>query len=77
MAIPSQLLIDTDPLRPDLATLRSQTAFVRSLVDELERMPSVLPPAEVVPQIVEELHRLARRCVDVAQTLSIAIIAWK
>jgi len=70
MATRGETMIDNDHIHPGLATLRSQTAFVRTLVDELERMPSTLPIDEVSLQIVEELHRLAHRCIDVARSLS-------
>ena len=40
-------------------------------------MPTALPPAEVGVQMVEEMHRLASRCVDVEQTLSMSIIAGR
>ena len=69
MATRGESMFGEEPLHPGLTALRSQTAFVRSLVDELERMPSTLPPDEVSLQIVEELHRLAARCIDVARSL--------
>ena len=73
MAMRGETMIDSDPIHPGLATLRSQTAFVRTLVDELERLPSTLPADEVSLQIVEELHRLANRCIDVARSLSASV----
>ncbi len=54
-----------------LMTLRGQTAFLRSLVDELERLPPTLPRDEVGLQIIEELRWLASRCSDVARSLSV------
>lgn len=51
-------------------TIRSQAAFVRSLLDEVERgVPSELTDPMSV-QLVEELARLGCQCVEAAARLT-------
>lgn len=53
-----------------LASVRSQAAFVRSLLDEVERLaPAGADPA-LTDQLVEELARLGCRCLDAASSLA-------
>lgn len=50
-----------------LSSVRNQVAFVRALLDEIERVA----PADakgVSEQLVEELARLGCRCIEVAST---------
>ena len=61
------------PLRrsatPSLTTLRSQIAFVRALLDEIERLAP--ENAELLtPQLVEELTRLGGHCAEAARSLA-------
>jgi hypothetical protein len=55
-----------------LAHVRSQAAFVRSLLDEVERVaPQVsVAPGIVSAQLVEELARLGCRFLEVASELT-------
>lgn len=61
----------TSAFRP-LAAVRSQTALVRALLDEVERR---LPGGDVVvdAQLVEEIARLGCRFVEAASALSDAL----
>ena len=54
-----------------IASLRSETALVRALLDELERVaPSSAP--DVRAHLVEEIARLGRRCIEVAAAMAAA-----
>jgi len=53
-----------------LAHVRSQAAFVRSLLDEVERVTASVPPDRVSAQLVEELARLGCRFLEVASQLT-------
>lgn len=58
-----------------LQSVRSQAAFVRALLDEVER---VAPPGSddaVSEQLVEELARLGRRCIEIANALAAVVDA--
>jgi hypothetical protein len=64
------LAIHPSPAARALDNVRSQAAFARALVDEVER---VLPHRErdlVRAQLVEELARLGCQLLDAASTLS-------
>jgi hypothetical protein len=50
--------------------VRSQAAFVRSLLDEVERVAPSVPAAAVSAQLVEELARLGCRFLEIAGALS-------
>lgn len=54
--------------------LRSQAAFVRALLDELERAIPADAKREVRAQVVEELGRLGSRCLQAAEALAGASI---
>jgi hypothetical protein len=53
-----------------LAHVRSQAAFVRSLLDEVERVTASVPPGLVSAQLIEELARLGCRFLEVASDLT-------
>ena len=56
-----------------LSSVRSQAAFVRALLDEVER---VAPPGSedaVNEQLVEELARLGCRFLEVASALTVTV----
>jgi hypothetical protein len=58
-----------------VSPVRSQAAFVRTLLDELER---VAPPGvddAVSEQLVEELARLGCRCIELASALTSVVDA--
>lgn len=55
---------------PALASIRSQAAFVRSLLDEVERLaPAGGAEGAVGAQLVEELARLGARFLEVSRAL--------
>jgi hypothetical protein len=53
-----------------LASVRSQAAFVRSLLDEVERIAPAGAHGPVSAQLVEELARLGCRFIEVASALT-------
>ncbi len=60
----SRRLRDDNPL----ARLRSQAAFVRALLDEVERVSSPGSQDAMTEQLAEELTRLGRQFLEVAST---------
>jgi hypothetical protein len=62
--------------RPALTAVRSQAAFLRSLLDELDRLPPMSEAQEsVADQIIEELARLGHRSLEAASAFSDAVAA--
>jgi hypothetical protein len=57
-------------METSLAHVRSQAAFVRSLLDEVERVAPSVAPGIVSAQLVEELARLGCRFLEVASELT-------
>ena len=55
-----------------LASVRGQAAFVRSLLDEVERLVPSGGPCPMSTQLAEELARLGCRILEVASALSAA-----
>ena len=53
-----------------LASVRSQAAFVRSLLDEVERLAPAGADTALTEQLIEELARLGCRCLDAASSLA-------
>lgn len=56
-------------------SLRSQAAFVRALLDELERISPADSEGALGAQLVEELARLGCRCLETASALSATVPA--
>lgn len=55
-----------------LGAVRSEAAFVRSLLDEVERLVPSGESNAISAQLIEELGRLGCRCLEVAQALAAA-----
>jgi len=53
----------------ELASIRSQAAFVRSLLDEVERVAPADGDGAVGAQLVEELARLGARFLELSRAL--------
>ena len=53
--------------------LRSQTAFVRTLLDEVERVSRGGGDGALAAQLIEELARLGCRCLETASDLSLTV----
>lgn len=71
LAKPSIASIEPSPASRALGALRSQAAFLRSLLDELERVAPASRAAESLgDQVVEELSRLGCRSLEAASELS-------
>lgn len=60
-----------------VSPVRSQAAFVRALLDELERVaPAGADLTDsVTEQLVEELARLGCRCIEIANVLTASVEA--
>lgn len=64
------------PVSTALAAVRSQAAFLRSLLDEVERLAPMSPVHESFgDQIIEELARLGRRSLEAASELTRVVAA--
>jgi len=63
--LPSQSGRLSNSPRP-LDAIRSQAAFVRTLLDEVERLIPAGEERVLSEQIIEELTRLGCRCVELA-----------
>ena len=57
------------PVASSLQTLRSQAAYVRALLDEVERLAPLSPSEEISEQVVDEIARLGSRSLQVAAEL--------
>lgn len=55
------------------ASVRGQAAFVRALLDELERISPAGKEGAFSAQLVEELARLGCRCLEAATALSAVV----
>jgi len=69
MLMPPQSTRRTTDVRA-MSSVRSQAAFVRALLDEVERVAPSGAGDAVSAQLVEELARLGCRCFDTASTLT-------
>ena len=54
----------------DASSVRSQAAFVRALIDELERISPAGAEVALSAQLAEELARLGCRCLEAARALA-------
>lgn len=67
--IPPQSTVRVNEIRA-LASVRSQAAFVRALLDEVERVAPSTGECPLSVQLVEELARLGCRFIEVADALT-------
>ncbi|MBX3234165.1 MAG: hypothetical protein KIT84_40130 [Labilithrix sp.] len=58
------------PLPTSVSGVRSQIAFVRTLLDEVERATKSSTTEPLSEQVVEELARLGCRCLELAAMLT-------
>jgi hypothetical protein len=58
-----------------VSSVRSQAAFVRALLDEVERVAPSGSGSVVSEQLVEELARLGCRCIETASALTAVVDA--
>lgn len=56
-----------------VSRLRGQAAFVRTLLDELERIAPADSDELLADQVVEELARLGWRCAELARALGAVV----
>ena len=56
-----------------VSPVRSQAAFVRALLDEVERIAPAGGDRAVTEQLAEELARLGCRCIELANALEAVI----
>lgn len=56
-------------------SLRSQAAFLRTLLDELERVSPAVAEGALGAQVVEELARLGYLCLETANAMSAVVPA--
>lgn len=55
---------------PEIGSLRAQAAFIRALLDEVERVTPAAAPIAIREQLVEELARLGCRFIELANGLA-------
>lgn len=58
-----------------VSRVRSQAAFVRALLDELERVSPPSADDTVSEQLIEEIARLGCRCIEIAGALTAVVDA--
>jgi hypothetical protein len=56
--------------QPSVTPVRSQAAFVRALLDDVERLQPAGASGPLSQQLVEELSRLGCRCIELAARLT-------
>lgn len=69
-ASPSMLSHDPPADLEPISTVRTQAAFVRALLDEIERVAPAGEGTAITAQLAEELARLGSRCIATAMALS-------
>jgi hypothetical protein len=57
----------------EVSGVRSQAAFVRALLDEVERLAPAGAEEVVRAQVVEEIARLGWRCIELAKVLTVDV----
>ena len=62
------MIAKTDLL--EIGSLRAQAAFIRALLDEVERVTPAAAPVAIREQLVEELARLGCRFIELANGLA-------
>src|SRR5262249_31148477 len=56
--------------QPSVTSVRSQAAFVRALLDDVERLQPAEARGPLSEQLLEELARLGCRCIELAARLT-------
>jgi hypothetical protein len=69
--LPRMLAVAQSPASSALGALRSQAAYLRALLDEVERLaPSSTLDEGLTEQVIEELARLGCRSLEAASELT-------